>query len=88
MSLQNCKSSVELFQQHDPRQLVGKRHFSQGELKGRGVACCRRKTIGTADGKQQRWRAALQVLPKKISELLGGELLAASIEQHESLRRA
>jgi hypothetical protein len=78
----NRNTSVNLFEQHDPKQPVWKRHWP--ETQGFEGLCARisRMSVGPADHEMQASRAALGLLLNEFGKLRRCQRLAALIQNN------
>lgn len=87
VSFEDGEGAVDLFEEHDAGEFVGQCHFAQGKGGGGGLAGGVGKTVGGADGQDQRLGVAILMVFQELGEFLGGELAAAGVEQNDGMRR-
>src|ERR1017187_10924373 len=86
VATENCKRSIELLGQHQPRQ--GMRHGQGTERKQELglLAGCFRPAAGRANGEYDVLRAVVTPLAEPGGKDLGSHLAASAIEQHGDCR--
>ena len=88
MTLENCKCTIELFQQNHAGEFMRQSHLAQRELELRGVSGFRGESVCSADSEQKLLRAACLVVVNKLREFFRRELLPAGIKQNQHGRGA
>src|SRR5437016_11539183 len=80
---QYCKCPVDLLQQHDAREFVGKGHLAERDHFVRGVSRSIAEPVCRPYSKDQMLHICGLLCFDEPGELFGSQLLPASIEQHE-----
>src|ERR1043166_5963123 len=84
MTFKNRERTINLLEQHDPRQFMRQRHFPKRNRLLGGVSNFSTPPTRPADGEDKWQRIAVLIVSQKPRELLGGELLASRIHQYKS----
>jgi hypothetical protein len=79
---QDGEGAVDLLGQYDAGKLVRQGHAAKGKEKIGALACGRRPSAGGTDGEHKPLNALIANASDVRSELLGGVLLAAAIQQN------
>jgi hypothetical protein len=87
------EGAVELFDEDDAGELMGEGHGAKGEeqiarLRSEGASGALRPAVGGADGEDQVLSALIAAAFDPPGEFLGGEGLAARVEQNQGGRGA
>lgn len=83
MAFQNGEGAIDLFEQDDAGEFVGERHFAEGEDGGGGVAGGVGETVSRANGEDEGLGIAILMVFEEAGEFLGGELLAAGVDEDQ-----
>ncbi len=87
MAFEDCKSTVELFQQNYARQLVGQGHFAERKQERGGVPGLGAEAISRTDGKDEVLSCANLMAFEQFGQFFRRELPSTDIEQHQRGRR-